>query len=262
MQANEVEDDLALLIRAARAAGEIALRHWGRAPRAWDKPDGSGPVTEADLEVNDHLETLLRGARPGYGWLSEESPDTTDRVNCDRVFIIDPIDGTRAFMAGERHFAHALAVAHAGQVTAAVVFLPALDKLYAATAHGPATLNGVAIRAADRADPEGARILTGKPSLAPERWQGSPPTIERHFRPSLAYRLCLVADGSFDGVLSFRPCWEWDIAAGSLIAQRAEALVTAPKADLLGFNAHPDPRSAGLWAANPVLHAAVKRRMA
>ena len=262
MPENESERDLALLIRAAHGAGPIAMRHWRRAPRSWDKADGAGPVTEADLEVNDYLETMLRAARPGYGWLSEESPDDAARLDCDHAFIIDPIDGTRAFIAGERSFAHALAVVRAGRVTAAAVFLPALEKLYTAEDGGIATLNGQPIRARDAADPGAARVLTGKPSLAPEYWQGPPPALDRHFRPSLAYRLCLVADGSFDGVLSFRPCWEWDIAAGSLIAHAAGAIVTAPKGAALRFNTHPDPRSPGLWAAGPALHGALSDRMA
>ncbi len=255
------ESDLALLRRAAKGAGEIAMRHWRQSPRAWDKPDGGGPVTEADMAVNAYLEGVLRGARPAYGWLSEESPDTPARLQCEHVFIIDPIDGTRAFIAGERPFAHAIAVARAGVVTAAVVFLPALDKLYAAETGGSATLNGALLQASAASAPDAARILTGKPSLAPEHWLGPPPALDRHFRPALAYRLCLVADGSFDGVLSFRPCWEWDIAAGSLIAQRAGAFATAPKGDPLEFNA-PDPRSTGLWAAPPDLHRALSARMA
>ena len=253
---------MALLIRAARGAGEIALRHWRLSPRAWDKPDGTGPVTEADLNVNVYLETLLRAARPGSGWLSEESPDSATRANCEHVFIIDPIDGTRAFIAGERVFAHAIAVARRGVVTAGVVYLPAMDKLYAAKAGGPATLNGAPILAANAASVEAARLLTGKPSLAPEHWRGTVPDLDRHFRPALAYRLCLVADGSFDGVLSFRPCWEWDIAAGSLIAQRSGALATAQDGKPLIFNAYPDPKSTGLWAAGPELHQQLRGLMA
>ena len=128
--------DLALLTDAARAAGEIALRYWKNTLTVWDKADSS-PVTEADLAVNDMLMAQLRGARPGYGWLSEETPDDTVRLNCEHVFIIDPIDGTRAFIAGERHFSHSLASARNGVVTAAVVYLPALDRLYTAAADGP-----------------------------------------------------------------------------------------------------------------------------
>lgn len=260
MPENSGESDLALLIRAAKEAGEIAMRYWRNAPKAWDKPDG-GPVTEADMAVNAHLETVLRAERPAYGWLSEESADNADRLAAADVFIIDPIDGTRAFIAGERPFAIALAVAHQGQITAAVVWLPALDKLYTATADGPATLNGMPIAPGPCADADGARVLTGRPSLAPENWHGPAPELDRHFRPSLAYRLCLVADGSFDGVLSFRPCWEWDIAAGALICARAGAIATAPRSQPLIFNAA-DPRSPGLWAAAPGLHGLLSERMA
>ncbi|MBP8931633.1 MAG: 3'(2'),5'-bisphosphate nucleotidase CysQ, partial [Paracoccus sp.] len=89
-------DDLILLELAAHAAGQIALRHWRRDPQVWDKADGAGPVTKADLAVNAHLERLLREARPDYGWLSEESPDDPARLAFEHCFIIDPIDGTRA----------------------------------------------------------------------------------------------------------------------------------------------------------------------
>ena len=262
MPESDGDTDLSLLIRAAKGAGQIAMRFWRNSPRAWDKDDGAGPVTEADMAVNAYLEAQLRPARPAYGWLSEESPDDAARVQCEHVFIIDPIDGTRAFIAGERSFAIALAVARNGAAATGVVYLPALDKIYTATCDGPATLNGAPISAGVAALPEAARILTGKPSLAPEFWRGPPPELDRHFRPSLAYRLCLVADGSFDGVLSFRPCWEWDIVAGSLIVQRAGGMATAPNGADLRFNAHPDPRSPGLWAAPPALHQALRDRMA
>ncbi len=262
MPESDGDTDLSLLIHAAKGAGQIAMRFWRNSPRAWDKDDGAGPVTEADMAVNAYLEAQLRPARPAYGWLSEESPDDAARVQCEHVFIIDPIDGTRAFIAGERSFAIALAVARNGAATTGVVYLPALDKIYTATCDGSATLNGAPISAGVAALPEAARILTGKPSLAPEFWRGPPPELVRHFRPSLAYRLCLVADGSFDGVLSFRPCWEWDIVAGSLILQRAGGMATAPNGADLRFNAHPDPRSPGLWAAPPALHQALRNRMA
>lgn len=246
-------DDLALLTAAARAAGPVALAHWRRSPAAWDKPGGAGPVTEADLAVDRLLAERLRDARPRYGWLSEETPDDpAARRRHDRVFIVDPIDGTRAFIAGEAHFAHALAVAEGGRVTAAVVFLPALDRLYAATAAGPATCNGTPIASAE---PQGeARVLTSASALAPDLWPGGVPVVRRSFRASLAWRLCLVAEGAFDAVLTPRPAWEWDIAAGALIAERAGAQVTDAQGGRIAFNAA-DPRAAGLIAAPPALHA-------
>ena len=80
-------DDLALLEAAAREAGEVALRYWRKAPKSWDKGGDAGPVSEADLAVNETLEAHLRGARPDYGWLSEESPDDAARLAAERVFM-------------------------------------------------------------------------------------------------------------------------------------------------------------------------------
>lgn len=253
-------DDLDLLISAAREAGDLAMQFWKGSFQKWDKADDQGPVTEADLAVNDLLAARLRGARPGYGWLSEETPDTADRLTRDRVFVLDPIDGTRAFIAGEAAFSHALAVVDGGQVTAGVVYLPALDLLYAARLGGPATCNGKVISVG--AEPPGVpRVLTSKPSLHPSHWQGEPPEMTRHFRPSMAYRLCLVADGSFDAMLTFRPSWEWDVAAASLIAQAGGAQVSEAKGGALAFN-NPKPQVRGILAAPPGLAGALTRAMA
>ncbi len=246
--------DLILLEAAARAAGWVAMRHWGRAPKVWDKGDGAGPVTEADLEVNDLLARDLCAARPAYGWLSEESPDDGARLAADRVFIIDPIDGTRAFVEGSADFAHSLAVAEGGQVVAAVVYLPARDLIYTATAGGTACLNGVPIRASDRGDVTGARVLTSRASLGADHWRGGlVPPFQRKFRSSLAWRLCLVAEGAFDGMLTLRPTWEWDVAAGSLIAARAGARVSDRAGAAPGFN-RPDARLDGCLAAAAGVH--------
>jgi len=253
------DDDLALLIEAARLAGRIALRYWKRNPKTWEKGD-EGPVTEADIAVNDALAQLLRTARPSYGWLSEETPDTAARLDCEHVFILDPIDGTRAFIAGEDSFSHAIAIARHGQVTAGVVFLPALDRLFAATDSGPATMNGAPIHASTLPGITGANILTPAANLKPEFWPGGVPEVTRSFRASVAYRLALVAQGRFDGMLSFRPGWEWDIAAGSLIATRAGATVSDRHGVPLRFNM-PNPRADGLLAAAPGLHAALRQRL-
>ena len=246
------EHDLALLTEAARAAGEVALRYWKNAPKAWDKADAS-PVTEADLACNDLIMGILRRARPSYGWLSEETPDDTARLHTEYQFIIDPIDGTRAFIAGEKHFSHSLAVAHNGKITAAVVYLPALDKLYTATEYGPALRDGQPIQCGQKALSDNPNILTSKHSLDPTFWRDTPPDFQRSFRASLAYRLCLVADGSFDGMITFMDAWEWDIAAGGLIAARAGATVSDKHGNPLRFNAA-GAQSAGTLACTPALH--------
>ena len=248
--------DLALLTDAARAAGRIALRHWKRDPQVWDKGGEHGPVTEADLAVNDMLQTTLRAARPDYGWLSEETPDDAARLGHDQVFIIDPIDGTRAFIAGEETFAHSLAIATRGVITAAVVYLPALDRLYTAATTAPPLRDGQPITASRRTDLTGADILTTKASLAPDHWPGGVPDFHRSFRASLAYRLCLAAEGRFDGMLTLRDTWEWDIAAGSLIAARAGCVVTDQTGQPLCFNTA-SAQAKGVLALPPPLHQAV-----
>jgi len=243
--------DLSLLIRACHDAGEIALRYWKRAPRVWEKPDGQGPVTEADLAVNDHLMGVLRATRPNYGWLSEESEDTADRLSRASVFVLDPIDGTRSFIEGHESFSISLAVVTQGRPVAAVVHLPATDVTYAAEAGGSATKNGAAI--APRSTPPLPQVLTNRTALDPEFWPGGVPEVKRNFRASLAWRFCLVAEGAFDGLISMRPAWEWDTAAGALIAERAGCTVTDPDGRALVYNAA-HPMAPGLLVARPGLH--------
>ncbi len=252
-------DDLDLLVAAARRAGDLALPYWRNQPESWEKDAGAGPVTEADHAVNDMLEATLRTARPDYGWLSEESEDGAARLACENVFIIDPIDGTRAFIAGDEAWAHSLAVARDGQVVAAVIYLPAKDKLYAARLGGGAVLNGAPIHPSDRVSLDGATVLSAKNMLTAERWNGGAPPVQRHFRPSLAYRMALVAEGRFDAMLTLRDTWEWDVAAGTLIVHEAGGLVADRHGNAPRFN-NRAPLLPGLLAAPaPVLHGLLDR---
>jgi myo-inositol-1(or 4)-monophosphatase len=253
--------DLDLLIGAAQEAGKIARSYWKRDAQVWDKADGAGPVTEADLAVNAMLVERLRSARPEYGWLSEETPDSDERLGRDWVFIVDPIDGTRAFIAGEDTFSHSLAVAHRGRVVAGVVYLPVLERMYAASVDGPATLNGVPVAASVRASDVGANLLVTRGNLLPEQWPGGVPEVKRSFRPSIAYRLCLAAEGWSDGMLTLAPTWEWDIAAGALIAERAGAVVTDRRGATLRFNAA-GARADGVVVASAGVHAGLMARLA
>lgn len=251
--------DLSLLIDAARKAGKIAAHYWDRSPRKWDKPGGHGPVTEADIEIDRMLRDTLTAARPDYGWLSEETEDGTTRLGRGSTFIVDPIDGTRSFIAGERNFAHSLAVAADGQVQAGVVFLPMLDRLYIAERGRGATLNGVPIAASTTATEAAATLLATRHALDVAHWPGGVPPVRRSFRPSLAYRLALVAQGRFDGMVGFHGCWEWDIAAGSLIASEAGAHVTDRDGAALRFN-NREPLLPGIIVASEMLHSALMAR--
>jgi myo-inositol-1(or 4)-monophosphatase len=251
--------DLSLLIDAARSAGAIALDHW-KTDLQVDHKHGGSPVSEADYAVDSHLRETLTAARPDYGWLSEETPDTLERLSRDTVFIADPIDGTRAYLNHEPTWAIALAVVHKGQPTAGVVYLPARDKLYAATLDGGATLNDAPLRTGSRTDPDGASVLAPRPSLDPKWWSCKVPRFDRHWRPSLAYRFCLVAQGRFDAMLTLRDAYEWDIASGILIAQEAGVKLTDRNARPITLNSR-SAKAAGILAAPPALHRAIAKRL-
>ncbi len=250
-------DDLALLIEAARLGGETALRYWRASPQAWEKGGGQGPVSEADLSVNAVLLETLRSTRPDYGWLSEETEDDEARLASERTFIIDPIDGTRSYLEGRRTWAISLAIARRGVVETAVVALPLRERVYTAVVGRGAHCNGTPVRASRREEVAAALVLAPKATLSSDIWgpRGVPP-VERHFRPSLAYRLCLVAEGRFDAMMTFRDCWEWDIAAGGLIAAEAGATVSDRSGAPLAFNSAA-ARTPGIVAAAKALHPAL-----
>ncbi|MEW2914418.1 3'(2'),5'-bisphosphate nucleotidase CysQ [Leisingera sp. JC11] len=246
--------DLSLLVKAAEQAGDIACRYTGPAARRWDKPGGAGPVTEADLAVNAMLEDMLQQARPDYGWLSEETEDGTARLTRDRVFIIDPIDGTRSFAEGSRTWAHSIAIAEKGEVTAAVIYLPQRELMYTAAKGKGAACNGSPVNISSATVLADTEILAAKPNLQSHHWQGGiPPAFIRSYRPSLAYRLAKVADGRFGAMLTLRPSWEWDIAAGDLLVREAGGTITDRSGNLLRFN-NPHPRLNGVVAGNRALH--------
>ena len=253
-------DDLSLLISAAQIAGRIATQHFGQHYQITDKPDGAGPVTDADLAVNAALETHLRAARPDYGWLSEESADSQARLTTQRQFVVDPIDGTRAFIDGGKDWSHALAVVEDGVPVAGVVYLPMHDALFAARLGEGATLNANPIKASTQL-PTAATVLAAKPNFDPKNWKGrKTPDLKRAFRSSLAYRMSLVAGGSFDGMLTLRPSWEWDIAAGTMIVTEAGGKVTDQHGAPLRFNnAH--PQVPGVVAGGELLHRALLDRL-
>ncbi|MEL7117720.1 MAG: inositol monophosphatase family protein, partial [Pseudomonadota bacterium] len=140
-----------------------------------------------------------------------------------------------------------------GRPTAGVVFLPARDKLYAAAKGQGATLNDKSIRAGIRDAPDGAQVLAPKPTLDPKWWAKAPPALKRHWRPSLAYRFCLVAEDRFDAILTIRDAYEWDIAAGVLIAEEAGARATDRDGKDIRFNSR-SAKAAGVFAAPPGLH--------
>lgn len=252
--------DLALLADAAKEAGELALAYRKRGLRIEAKPGGS-PVTDADLAVDAFLKERLLAARPDYGWLSEETADDPARLARERLFIVDPIDGTVAFMKDRPWWTVALCVAVGGEVMQAVVHAPALDETFVAERGHGATLNGRPIRASDVDRLEDASVLADAALLERPIWQEPWPAMRLERRNSIAYRMALIGAGAFDAAIALGHKWDWDVAAGGLIAQEGGAVVSDHAGRPHRFN-RPQPRQSSLVCAAPGLHPLIIRRCA
>ncbi|OYX05763.1 MAG: 3'(2'),5'-bisphosphate nucleotidase CysQ [Caulobacter vibrioides] len=252
-------NDLDLIIAAAREAGELALSARENGLKIWSKEGGS-PVTDADLAVDTLLRTELRAERPDYGWLSEETADDPARLSTGRQFVVDPIDGTVAFMKGKPWFAVSIAVVEDGKPIVAVVHAPALDETYAATLQGPATLNGAPIAPSATQALEGAAMLGDAKMFAHPAWREPWPTMRIETRNSIAYRACLVAAGAFDAAVALSPKSEWDVAAADLICQRAGAALSDHKGRPYAYN-RPVPQVPSLVCANRALAPLILNRV-
>ena len=258
--ATAAAEDLALVCEAARLAGRRALDCRARGVSVRRKADGS-PVTDGDLEVDALLRRELTAARPGYGWLSEEAPDDLARLARQRVFIVDPIDGTTAYIKGRPWFAISVAVVEAARPIAGVVFAPALDELYAASLGGGASCNGQAVRASAADRLEQCAMLAPANAFDGAGWAEPWPAMRVGQRSALAYRLALVAAGRFDAAVSLGWKNDWDIAAGDLIAREAGAVSSDQNGRPLVFNTA-QARNAGLICSAPALAPLILRRTA
>jgi myo-inositol-1(or 4)-monophosphatase len=210
--------DLALLVDAARQAGQIALRFFKQSQEVWMK-GGTSPVSEADYAADSFLTQTLLAARPDYGWLSEEAVDDAARLSAKRTFVVDPIDGTRGFLEGRSEWCVSIAVVEQGQSIAGVLECPAREESYSAVLGGGSFKNGKRL-AVDDARP---LTLVGGPA---DMINALPDDMRRcvkraEYIPSLAYRLAMVADGRLDASFVRPNSHDWDLAAADLILREA-----------------------------------------
>ena len=263
MPVPDTQADLALLESAVREAGSIARKFFGGTYKRWSKAQGS-PVTEADLAVDRFLNERLRGARPDYGWLSEETDDNPSRLEKETVFIVDPIDGTVAFLKGRPHFTICAAVVIAGRPVAGVVYNPISEECFTARIGAGAHCNGEPIRVSTRTEIEGCRMLGDKAMLEHPAWNTPPnrpwPAMEIETRNSIAYRMALVANGAFDAMLALSAKRDWDLAAADIIVTEAGGSATAHDGSTLVYN-RPDAIQPSIVAAGPAIYAEIMDRV-
>ncbi|MDE2111205.1 MAG: 3'(2'),5'-bisphosphate nucleotidase CysQ [Alphaproteobacteria bacterium] len=253
------ELDAALLESAVREAGVIARKFATGSAKRWNKTDGS-PVTEADLAIDRLLNERLCGARPDYGWLSEETEDAPARLSAKRVFVVDPIDGTVAFVKGKPHFAICAAVVEEGTPVAGAVYNPLTEECFIAAKGAGARLNGVLTHANHRETLEGCRMLASKTTLQNPCWGDAPwPPMTVETPNSIAYRIALVACGAFDAAITLAATHDWDLAAADVIVREAGGRISSLQGRPLHYN-QAVPIQPAVVAAGPALHAMLLSR--
>ena len=232
--ASSVIDDADLLQATVREAGALALSLFRTDLKNWIK-GASSPVSEADIAVNDLLERKLRSATPDYGWLSEESADDERRLGKRLVWIVDPIDGTRGYLAGREDWCVSVALVEDAVPLLAAVFAPVSDEFFFAGRGQGATRNDIPLRATSGTAMDFSRVAGPKPLV--ERLKTSPGDITLHPRiGSLALRLCRVAQGSLDAAFAGGQSRDWDLAAANLIVQEADGKMTALSGEPILYN--------------------------
>lgn len=259
-----LEAELDRALDAARAAGE-AIMGWFRTELDVRLKDPDQPVTGADLEADRILEDRLMSGGADYGWLSEETEDRPDRLAMERVWVVDPLDGTRSFIEGYREFAVSVALSVAGEPMVGVVYNPACDDVYWAIRGAGAyrarhwtggTADGRRLRIVEPAAGRTPALLASRSEMRKEELLSFLGAWHVRPRGSTAYKLAGVASGAGDGYISRGPKSEWDVAAGGLIVEEAGGTVTDLKGKSLRCN-RPAPSVYGVVAGAPGVHRAL-----
>ncbi len=248
---------LALLLDAARVAGTTALasfRHGGPTAARIDYKPGGSPVTEADLAADAFLRDRLGKAVPEAAWLSEETVDDLRRLDFHHVMVVDPIDGTRSFCAGDPEWAVSVALVTDGRPVAGVVYAPALDRTWEATVGGGARVNGAPVAVSGASNLDGATMSAPAGFIKPFANVNAVELVPKI--GSLACRFARVADGAIDTAVASPNAHDWDIAAVDLILHEAGGLLTAADGLTRAYNRRV-PRHPTLYGAGSRLHPAL-----
>ena len=251
----DLQADAELLFAAVRDAGVMGLELSRQNVRNWAKPDGS-TVTEADLKIDAFLKSRLHDTRPDYGWLSEESVDTPDRLSRKRLWIVDPIDGTNSFVNGTDGWCIGAALIEDGQPILAALYQPKADLFYAAALGHGAYCNEVLIKPNDGPSFAGATLLgTGRALKVLDGVKAAAsPNIP------LLLRLAHVACGKADIALSLGMRNDWDLAAGDLLVQESGGVITQATGAKMIYNLA-IPKQNGLLAAGKKRYSAVLKQL-
>lgn len=218
--AGEWQKEHELLCNAVREAGELAMRMFNAGVDSWDKADGT-PVCEADLAVDRLLASRLRDATPEFGWMSEETAREDATRSKTNVWVVDPIDGTSAYVSGSDHWCVGACLLFHGRPVAAAAFAPAQNRFYEAALDAGARLNGKTMQVTGKSGLDGSRFVAHKSAVTQSKWKSPVPHINCAMTTSLILRHCVVASGEYDGAIAFGKKHDWDLAPGDLIVHEA-----------------------------------------
>lgn len=254
---NDLQRELEAARNAARAAGAILSGHFRAGSYQVGSKGRDNPVTSADLEANRTLAELLCPAFPDYGWLSEESADQPERLSRQRVWVVDPLDGTKEFIAGVPEFAVSIALVEDAKPILGVTYNPITGELFWAARELGCHLDGRPVGVSPTARPQDALVLASRSETARGEWRSLAGAVRR-IDPigSVAYKLARVSAGLADATWSATPKSEWDVAAGVALVNEAGGVVSDLQGDELRFN-RPSVKLAGFIACNPKLHLAL-----
>ncbi len=246
----DFSEELETADRAAREAGKIIMGFFGKTYTIEQKSKNN-PVTTADIEANQKIQEILLGRYPEDGWLSEESKDDLVRLKAARVWIIDPIDGTREFIEGIPQFAVSIGLVVEGRPVVGVVYNPAQEKFYKGAKGFGATLNDRPIRVTPREEVRGAALIVSR-SEPRKRFQPFEAMCSVQTVGSIAFRLALIGGGEGDAMLTFRALREWDVCGGVAVVEEAGGIVIDGQGNPIMFN-RADSLCRGMVAANGTL---------
>jgi myo-inositol-1(or 4)-monophosphatase len=238
---------------AVREAGALAVKFRENSPKSWNKHGGS-PVSEADIAVDNFLRDRLMQLAPDCGWLSEETEDDPVRLSAPRVWVVDPIDGTRAYLSGRDDWSISVALVENGRPVIAALFAPVLNTFYAASAGTQTTRNGIAVATNPGESLHGIKAAGPKPML--ERLAKQAPDLMMEPKVfSLALRLTRVAAGTLDLAFASHNSHDWDLAAADLLVHQADGALTTFSGQTLIYN-RANPLHGALVAAGRSRHEA------
>ncbi|HYC54836.1 MAG TPA: 3'(2'),5'-bisphosphate nucleotidase CysQ [Candidatus Binatia bacterium] len=230
-----MQRELEVAIEAARAGGAIVRKYYKGEYAVHEKaPDN--PLTIADTEADAAIKQTVLGAFADDGWLSEETADTRDRLAKSRVWIVDPLDGTKEFTQHIPEFCVCVALVVDGVVQVGVSYNPAEDLLFAARRGAGTTLNGKPVRCTTQSDPGKAVVLASRSEDKRKEWDPYKPLMQVKLTGSVAYKFALIAAGEADATFSLTPKNEWDICAGTMLVEEAGGVVTDRYGKPLTFN--------------------------